>query len=167
MIGSFTTLLIVLGFVLPGYITRSIVGLRVYLRPIGDFELLFQSVWLSTFYVVLGTIVTVIPSIHWLSPLYMISPMDKIPPALGWNALASLGVLLVVSVLIGRWSWLVAWVTTYGRRLHPYPIWYNLFGAPLTTEGSPWVRVEMDNGKVITGRVMAFGLDDHDAGRLC
>lgn len=59
------------------------------------------------------------------------------------------------------------WVTTYGRRLHPYPIWYNLFGAtPLTTEGSPWVWVEMDNGKVITGRVIDFGLDDPDAGSL-
>lgn len=167
MIGSFTALLIVLGFVLPGYITRSIVGRRVYLRPIGDFELLFQSVLLSTLYFVLWTIVTVIPSIHSLSPIYIISQMDKIPPTLGWNALASLGVLLMVSVLMGRWNWLVEWVTTYGRRLHPYPIWYNLFGAtPLTTESSPWVWVEMDNGKVITGRVIDFGLDDPDAGSL-
>ena len=160
MIGSFTALLIVLGLMLPGYITRSIVGRRVYLRPIGDFELLFQSVLLSTFYFVLWTIVTVISWIHVLSPLYIISQMNKTPPILGWNAVASLDVLLVLRVLVGRWSWLVEWVTTYGRRLHPYPIWYNLFGAtPLATEGSPWVWVEMDRGKVIIGRVMDFGLD--------
>ncbi len=94
MIGSFTALLIVLGFVLPGYITRSIVGRRVYLRPIGDFELLFQSVLLSTFYFVLWTLATGISWIHVLSPVYIISQMDKTPPTLGWNVLASLGVLL-------------------------------------------------------------------------
>ena len=50
---------------------------------------------------------------------------------------------------------------------YPYPIWYNLFGAtPLTTKRSPWVWVEMDSGKVITGRVIDFGLDDPDAGSL-
>ena len=40
------------------------------------------------------------------------------------------------------------------------------FWRPLTTEGSPWVWVEMDSDKAITGRVIDFGLEDPAAGSL-
>lgn len=167
MIGSFTALVIVLGFVLPGYMIRVMIGRRIYLRSMRDFELLFQSVLLSTFLLVWWTLVTTIPWLHPLSPLYIISQMNRTPPSIGYNALISLAILLGVSALTGRWSWLVERVVTHGRRLRPYPIWYNLFGAtPLTTEATPWGWIEMDEGKAVTGRVIDFGLDDLDAGSL-
>ncbi len=167
MIGSFTALLIILGFVLPGYVTRWVIGRRIYLRPIGDFELLFQSVLISSCLLVVWSAATAVPWIHALSPLHIVTQMDHVPPLVGWNALASLVVLLLLSVLVGFWDWLVNVITTYGQNLHPYPMLYRLLGVmPLSTGASPWVRVEMENDQVVMGRVIEFGLDGPDAGSM-
>ncbi len=99
MIGSFTALLIILGFVLPGYVTRWVIARRVYLRSIGDFELLFQSVLISTCFLVAWSAVTALPWIHVLSPIYIVTQMDHVPPIVGWNALASRAVLLLISIV--------------------------------------------------------------------
>ena len=166
MIGSFTALLIILGFVLPGYVTRWVIARRVYLRSIGDFELLFQSVLISTCFLVAWSAVTaLLPWFHALSPIYIVTQMDHTNPVVGWNALFSLGVLLLLSVLVGFWDWLVKVVTTYGQNLRPYPMLYRLLGDPPKDE-SPWVRVELDNDRLITGRVIEFGLDAPDNGSL-
>lgn len=101
-----------------------------------------------------------------LSHLYCY-PNDHVPPIVGWNALALLAVLLLISIVVGFWDWLVNLITTYGQNLHPYPMLYRLLGVlPLSTGGSPWVRVEMENDQVVTGRVIEFGLEAPDAGSL-
>lgn len=58
--------------------------------------------------------------------LYSISTTGKLRRC-GFNSANSRtprrpGTLLVLNVLIRRCGWLVGWVTTYGGRLHPYPI---------------------------------------------
>jgi len=171
---SVSGLVLLLTFVLPGYLARSVANRKVPLPPVSDFGLLLQSFLISV-------LINVIVALAWYV-VHRIAPgvPDPVLTVAGrasglvpLTLTVAVGISLGAGLAVGSWTDLVSQVLSYGAPTvapyYPYVL-YTINPRHLTRDGeSPvhaWVAVTLTNGETVTGRVREYGVGPGDSQSL-
>lgn len=171
-IASYTALSILGAFILPGYITRLLIGRRVALHQIDSLQLLLQSLTISF---ALDTFVLLL----WVSVAsfdHATGPLSVLRHVLFANRLSTTTDLLVLviavmivfatGIIIAIWrspltDFIIQGVITAGGTIRATPMSYYLFSERpklLGPDSQPWVDVVTTDGVRVVGRVHQYGL---------
>ncbi len=171
-IASYTALSILGAFILPGYITRLLIGRRIALPQIDSVQLVLQSLTISF---VLDTFVLLL----WIGvaafyrptgPLSVLRHVLLVPQLSTASDLlvlvTAVALVFATGIVIAVWEskftdFIIQAVVTTGGTIRAIPMFYYLFSERpklLGSNSQPWVDVEMTDGSRVVGRVHQYGL---------
>jgi hypothetical protein len=171
-IASYTALSILGAFILPGYITRLLIGRRIALPQLDSVQLVLQSLTISF---VLDTFVLLLwmgvaAFYHPTGPLGILHDV-LLAPHLSTTAdllilVTAIVLVFATGIIIAVWEckftdFLIQAVVTTGGAIRAIPMFYYLFSERpklLGPNSQPWVDVEMTDGSRVVGRVHQYGL---------
>lgn len=170
---SVSGLVLLLTFVLPGYLARSVANRRVPLPKVSDFGLLLQAFLISVLINVGIALAWFV--VHFLDSRFPALPLEPTP--LGESsaiwAFVSVAASFGAALFLGSRDALVTYVVNYGKpTISPYAAYalYTVNADKLTTDADDpfraWVAVTLNNGETVTGRVREYGLEGDDAQSL-
>lgn len=177
-LASFTALGILGAFILPGYITRSLVSRRVVLPQIDTLSLLLQSITISFALDMVVLIIWLLLASAWPSefPLFhMLVSLEtrRVPELISniWTVVLALVFVFALGIGLGVWrnrftDYIIQQIMTIGGPMRATPLLYFLLSElPQFPDSEPWVRVTTVDGSRFTGRVYQYGVyapDTHD-----
>ncbi len=171
-IASYTALSILGAFILPGYVTRLLVGRRVALRQLDPVQLVLQSLTISfvldTFVLLLWIVAASFD--HNTGPLRVLRNVLLTGRLNNTTDLLVLVIAIVLvfatGVVIATWrckltDFIIRVVVTVGGTIQDRPMFYYLFSERphiLGSNSQPWVEVITTDDARVVGRVHQYGL---------